>query len=262
VDDKRFDEFAKLLAVPASRRATVRSVTGGALAAMLGLLGRAGTDAKKKKGTGKSKKKSCSGFRKCGNKCCDKGKFCCDDARKLCCPKNAECCNIGSGTGSCCSPPNRCGKPWGNDAAPSVCCPPERQWFTATGIVRCCPSGTRSLGRGISSDDGPCCPEEKYCSTAQTGGKCCPDVAPICLNRSTGQCCDEANKCGTDCCGFGSVCCNGKCCPFGQICDGGTTCKCPTGVMQCGDTCCHAGAVGCEGSRCQNPCDLDNSCGG
>ena len=47
--------------------------------------------------------------------------------------------------------------------------PAHRQWFTTTGLVRCCPAGTRSLGTGITSDDGPCCPEEKYCSTSPTG---------------------------------------------------------------------------------------------
>jgi hypothetical protein len=262
MDDKRFDALAKFVGEPTTRRSTVHSLIGGAFGVVLGLLGLAESEAKKNKGKDKGKKKKrCSGGRKCGKNCCGKSQFCCDDARKVCCPDGAECCNPGSGTGSCCPAPNRCGKPWGNDAAPNECCPPERQWFTTTGLVRCCPTGTRSLGMGISSDDGPCCPEEKYCSQSLTGGRCCGDLAPICVDRSRGQCCAEADMCGTDCCGFGEECCNGKCCPFGQICDNGT-CKCPSGQNQCGDTCCRGEFYGCEGSRCLNWCDLHPPCGG
>ena len=174
MDDKRFDDFARILGGPASRRSTVRSIGGGALGAVLGLLGLADIEAGKKKGKGKGKgkdkkKKRCSGSRKCGKHCCGNGTFCCDDARKVCCANGSECCNPGSGTGSCCSSPNRCGRPYGNDAAPYECCPPERQWFTTAGLVRCCPAGTRSLGTGISSDDGPCCPEAKYCCDVSHG---------------------------------------------------------------------------------------------
>ena len=112
VDGKRFDDLAKLLAGPASRRSTVRSASG-ALGAMFGLLGLTESEAGKKKGKGKGKKKKkgCSGGRKCGKACCGKGQFCCDDARRVCCASGSECCNVGSGTGSCCAPPGRCGKP-------------------------------------------------------------------------------------------------------------------------------------------------------
>jgi hypothetical protein len=243
VDDRRFDEIAKLLAGSVSRRSTVRSASS-ALGAMFGLLGLTESEAGKKKGKrkGKGKKKRCSGSRKCGKACCGKGQFCCDDARKVCCADNAECCNLGSGTGSCCSPPNRCAKPIGNDAAPFECCPPERQ-FTGFGVIRCCPGGTRSLGTEISSDDGPCCPEGKYCSTSQTGGKCCPDVAPICLNRGTGQCCNEDAACGTTCCSgeFGD-CCNGQCWDSNQ---GPWT--------PCGSFCCWKGTECCAGGVCCDP---------
>jgi hypothetical protein len=260
MDDSRFDELTKGLGA-ASRRSLVAAAGAAALAA---LFGREGVDEavarrKKRKGKGKNKKKDRGVPEPCGGETvCTAGSFCCDDQQELCCAPGSECCNPGAGTGSCCPSPNRCGRPWGNDNAPFECCPPERQWFTYTGIVRCCPEGTRSLGTGITSDDGPCCPEEKYCGQFE----CCGDLAPICVNQSTGRCCTEADKCGTDCCGFNQPCCNGRCCSFGQICDGGA-CKCPSGVLQCGDTCCHAAAVGCEGSRCLNQCDLDPyGCGG
>ena len=254
MDGERFDALVRGFGGRVPRRGALRLL---AVAGPVGLLGLADGEARRRK----KRKKRKEPPEPCGAATCASGRFCCDDEREVCCANGSECCNPGPGTGSCCPSPNRCGRPYGNDAAPNECCPPERQWFTTTGLVRCCPAGTRSLGTGITSDDGPCCPEEKYCSTSPTGGKCCGDSAPICVDRSAGRCCTEADKCGTDCCGFGRTCCNGKCCPFGQICDGGA-CKCPSGVRQCGDTCCHAAAVGCEGSRCLNWCDLNPPCGG
>jgi len=254
MDGRTFDAWLRSLTE--SRR----SLLGGLLVAAAGWNVVAHAADAKHKGKGKKHKKKHQ-QETCGHTACAAGQHCCDDQRGLCCSGGAECCNPGAGTGSCCAEPNRCGQPWGNDAAPSECCPPERQWFTSTGLVRCCPAGTRSLGTGISSDDGPCCPEQKYCSQAPTGGTCCGDLAPVCVDRSTGQCCTEAATCGTDCCGFGEVCCNGTCCTFGKICDGGT-CKCPAGVRECAGTCCPPTAVGCDGSRCLNQCDLDHNCGG
>ena len=290
MDDKRFDALAKFVGEPTTRRWAFRSLTGGAFGAVLGLLGLTETEAGKKgkkkrggggggggndgKGKGKGKKPSCSGLRKCGKRCCGKRQFCCDDARKVCCPDNAECCNVGPGTGACCSPPNRCAKPIGNDAAPSECCPPERQ-FTGFGVIRCCPGGTRSLGTEISSDDGPCCPEEKYCSTSQTGGKCCPDIAPVCLDRNTGQCCDEGNACGDTCCAppF-SQCCNGDCrhddfgpwtpcggtlcCWEGRECCAGGAC-CDPATQVCVPDCLGPGMPNCCPK--ENPGCCDNDCG-
>ena len=196
-----------------------------------------------------------------GDTVCTNGRFCCDDEREICCARGASCCNIGPGTGFCCPSPNRCGRPWGNDDAPSECCPPERQWFTTVGLVRCCPEGTRSLGTGITSDDGPCCPEEKYCSQDLTGGKCCPDVAPVCLDRATGSCCNEEAACGDSCCqGEFGDCCGGEC-RYSEM-----------GPWQdCGGFCCWAGATCCgegpngiccnDGLVCAIPCgDLPQAC--
>jgi hypothetical protein len=283
MDGKRFDTLARVLAArPASRRGMLRLLSGSALAPALAHLGLDAASAqgclaegapctsgdecclgrcKKRKGkrTGKC---SCPDSRECEDFCCPSGRFCCNPQDQIFCPDDAECCNVGDGTGSCCARPKKCAKPLDDETAPFECCSKERQWFTATGLVRCCREGTRSLGSAISSDDGPCCPEEKYCSDDPTGGKCCPDIAPVCVNKSKEQCCTEDQACGTKCCGFNQPCCQGKCCPFGQICDGGTTCKCPGEGLQCRDTCCHAAAVGCDGSRCLNQCDIDKNCGG
>ena len=256
MDALDFDDLTKRVGTSRSRRYALWAI-GGVLGGLLPAIPGESVDAGKKK---KRKKKK---GEKCGPVRCSLKQFCCDDLRGVCCTKQAAaCCNAAPGTGICCAKPNDCGKPWGNDSAPDECCPPERQWFTRTGIIRCCPTGTRSLGTGITSDDGPCCPEEKYCSTATTGGKCCGDLAPICLDKTTGECCSEANRCGSDCCGYGSVCCNGRCCPYGQICDGGV-CKCPVGEEQCGTSCCKGTFYGCDGNRCKLACDdSPYGCGG
>ena len=152
-----------------------------------------------------------------------RGKFCCNPEQGLCCSKkNASCCNPEAGQGTCCAEPKQCAKPIGNDAAPYECCPKERQWTTNVGLVRCCPAGTRSLGTGISSDDGPCCPEEKYCSERTTGGKCCSDLPPGLRQQVQGDVLHRGRQVRHEVLRFGQPCCNGKCCPFGQICDGGT----------------------------------------
>ena len=250
MDPLRFDRLTRGLGAASSRRTLV----GALLGAVPALLGLSQAEAQA----------TCPASRRCGEgKCCARGGVCCDPRRKLCCGKTAECCNPGR-TGSCCERPHHCAKPFGSDSARYVCCPKKRQWTSTTGRILCCPAGKRSLGTGISSDDGPCCPERKYCSLALTGGKCCPDFAPVCVNKATGQCCTEEKKCGTDCCGYNQPCCNGRCCPYGQICDGGTTCKCPPEVvLQCGDECCNPNVhVACEDGRCASQCDLDDNCGG
>jgi hypothetical protein len=303
MDADRFDALSRSLIEAPSRRSALRLLAGSALGGALGWLGHEAAEAGKKKrkkrkkgedkgGGGGSKKKKKKKNRNqeqppppepCGPASCSSGTFCCDDARGICCADGSECCNIGPGTGSCCSPPNRCGKPWGNDAAPWECCPPERQWFTNTGLVRCCPTGTRSLGTGITSDDGPCCPEEKYCSQSLTGGACCPDLAPICTDRATERCCTEEGRCGDTCCAppF-SECCNGKCrhadlgpwTPCGDSCClGGKSCCTNGGLAMCcdpGDVCpapCGSLSIACctpESFASGHCCDSDcgDNCGG
>jgi hypothetical protein len=237
VDGKRFDDLARAITEAVSRRSVLRGGTA-LIAGFLGQASIAGSEA------------ACSRARRCGKTCCKKSQFCCNPEKGLCCSGSAECCNPDAGKGTCCPSPKRCAKPIGKDSAPTKCCPRTRQWFTTTNRVRCCPAGTRSLGTGITAEDGPCCPEKKYCSDQPSGGRCCPSFSPVCVDPSKGLCCTKERKCGK------------KCCPYGQICDGGT-CNCQPGVRKCGDTCCHASAVGCEGSRCLNECDLSQyGCGG
>ena len=241
MDADRFDSLTRSLTVPGSRRRVLALALSGALASLLTREDAEAHNEREKcnkindtdkrqrcvEQARKHKKKHKKKSERCGPATCSSGTFCCDDARGVCCATGSECCNVGPGTGSCCPSPGRCAQPIGNDAAPYQCCPPERQWFTSVGLVRCCPTGTRSLGTGITADDGPCCLEAKYCSTSLTGGTCCPDVAPVCVNPATGQCCTAARACGTSCCNAGETCVGGQCCPSGRsICSG--VC-CPAG---------------------------------
>jgi hypothetical protein len=258
MDDGRFDAFTRALSDAESRRGVL-----GRLLVVAGILGSAAlpdaAEARKRKGKGRKKGKGKKKPRQreksppgeqCGSALCTDGRFCCDDQRAICCSPGDSCCNLGPGTGICCPSPNRCGRPWGNDNAPSECCPPERQWFTHTGVVRCCPPGTRSLGTGITSDDGPCCPEEKYCSQELTGGKCCGDLAPVCMNRATGRCCTPEGVCGNICCsGMFGVCCNGEC----RLTELGPW-------SPCGEFCCPGGKTCCTNGGQAICCDPDDVC--
>jgi len=178
MDDDRFDRLARLFGGARSRRSALRAMAG--LAGALGLAVEEGE-------AGRRRKRVCPRARRCGTRCCPNGKFCCDDKRGVCCAKGDGCCNPGPGTGTCCADPNRCAKPIGDDDGATVCCPTQRQWFTSTLRVRCCPKGTRSLGMYLHPDHGPCCPAANFCGTADSGG---------------GDCCDE----GYTCCG-GRMCC-------------------------------------------------------
>ncbi|MCC6314663.1 MAG: hypothetical protein IT337_11705 [Thermomicrobiales bacterium] len=235
MDPTRFDAIARVLASRPDRRSVLQAAIGGALAAALG--GASDAEAGKKNKKRKKKKSNCPQSRRCGKTCCGANKYCCNPKRGVCCAiMSQSCCNVGEGTGTCCSRPNTCGKPWGKDAADSVCCPEKRQWFTTAGLVRCCPAGTVSLGRGISTNGGPCCPQASYCGN-------------------------------NDCCGEGQVCCKhgpndkGRCCDK-HLCLGPGLCCAPGAEIFCPDTnphcafgprtCCKQGNiyVSCPGTTC------------
>ena len=258
MEDSRFDALTKRLGA-ASRRGLVGAAGVTALAALFGqeiekeALSKG--KGKRKKGKKGKKKKRKPGEPCGGETVCTGGRFCCDDERELCCNPGDSCCNIGPGTGSCCSPPNRCGRPWGNDNAPFECCPPEQQWVTSVGLVRCCPDGTEAI-QNFPVTTGPCCPEDSVC-----GDTCCPEDRPVCVDPVMGTCCTEDNACGDSCCqGLFGDCCNGECrnSEFGPWHD-------------CGDFCCWAETTCCgsgnngiccnEGLVCATPCgDLPHAC--
>jgi hypothetical protein len=136
------DRFAKALGASGSRRATLRVLTGAALATPFVGLGVRTADAKKK---GKKKKRrrakprpeTCAGDRPfvCGDGCCGGGfSQCCDDALdtsgKICAPASATCCPLSQGGGWC--------------GAGYACCPISTE--NPTGY--CCPIGTTCCQSG------------------------------------------------------------------------------------------------------------------
>ena len=139
VDDKQFDDFARILAGPTSRRATVRSIGGGALGAVFGssalpMQGRA-----KKEGQGQEEEDAPA----CANaarSAAARGSSVVMMSVRSAVPLTPSAATLAPAlvpAGS--SEPLR--KPWGNDAAPSECCPPERQWFTTRGWCAVAPPG-------------------------------------------------------------------------------------------------------------------------
>lgn len=228
MDGPNFDDLSRRVGTSLSRRRALWSL-GGVLGGLAAALPDAPDVAGKKKRKKKKKKKK---GERCGSVRCRANQLCCDPANGVCCSKRgASCCNPGPGTGACCAGPNRCGRPWGNDAAPFACCPPERQWFTSAGLVRCCPPGTKSMGTGITTNGGPCCPEANAC------GKTCCNTGQVCADPATGRCCSEAAVCGKTCCltEFCMACVNGTCqdtCPPCHFCNGSGAC------IDCGEGCC------------------------
>jgi hypothetical protein len=241
MDKAHFDELTRRLGGAISRRALARDL----VAAVVALRGAVDLEADASARVGaRQKKKRCPASRQCEAGCCPRRRVCCDPTSLTCCAKGDECCNVGPGTGSCCRRPNRCGVPYGQDAAPQDCCPPERQWLTTTGIVRCCPEGTRSLGTGVSTNGGPCCPDAAYC-----GGACCA-AGSVCVDPASQRCCAPEQVCGASCCAGGD-CCNGECCPSAQSCWGcvGGACQYLCGGNQycTSGVCKDCGPYGCGG---------------
>ena len=224
MDDRRFDDLIRAVGGMPSRRDALRAFVAAGLAAVVA--GETTEDSE----AGTRRRRACRGARKCDGRCCPKRTFCCDPKRETCCADGDECCNPGHGTGSCCTRPSRCGKPYGDDGGDRVCCPPKRQFLTTTGLVRCCPPGTQAL-EGVTAEAGPCCPEERFC-----GDTCCNE-GTYCADRETKTCCGESQEiCDTT--DKGKVCCTkGSCC---KLRDGKTYCcnRPQDGCPQCKVTCC------------------------
>jgi hypothetical protein len=258
MDEQHFDELARTVAGGlAPRRAVLRLLGGGVLASVLAAVGQAGVAAetcldegavchtsdqcclrhcKKRKGhrTGKC---SCPASRQCETFCCPEKRFCCNPQDNICCPNAATCCNPGDGTGSCCAAPGACAHVYGDNCTetacdptsggPTVCCPPKRTFTGSGGVPICCPAGTVALGT-VTTNGGPCCPEDAVCN-----GTCCA-AGSVCLG---GSCCAVTAACGSQCCPTNACwgCVGGTCkplCTSNQYCAGGTCKDC--GQWGCG----------------------------
>jgi hypothetical protein len=195
MDDSRFDALTRGFTNARSRRGALSALLGGTL----GLLGLAGTTAKKSKSNGEGMKKSCPSCRKRkAGKC--KGK----KADGTACENGGQCHN-----GSCISPAQAAPPPPGDDSSP----PP---------LSRTCPAG--NCNPHLVNSCGPRCVcldigGEGVTHRCLTAGTCSADICTetscergcTCINPggvksrcvSVGECpseqCESDNDCGPDC---------------------------------------------------------------
>jgi hypothetical protein len=235
MDGTRFDAFARMLTSPTDRRATVRAVVSGTLAAIAAVASDA--DAKKKK------KKKCKGNKKkCGKKCIPRD-ACCSDRD---CPTDWDCvnrvCRVIAGTcqpndGTCPAQDVECGIGLGCDCFP-----------TARG-VRC---GAR-IAESACGD----CNDDADCRANGYGAD------TFCVNGA--NCCDTpgVGHCARSC----TVCVGNNDCPKSCLCGDrpeSETGRCVEKEGPCGASCAEDGncpathrcvaVPGCAGLRCRRRC--------
>ncbi len=251
MDEKRFDQLARLLGGVGGRREALKALMGGSLAGALGVFGL--SDAEAKKGKGKDKKRGDKGRGKGderkGNTGKDKGKEKKGRnsgrgrvKRQLNTRAAAPCAsgNLGatcSGDGDCCTTGNlRCHQ------GTCQCNPP---------LNRTCP-GNQVCGRQ----------ENANCSSQGADPSCCPgEVCGYKNNGNATRCCSGAG-CAT-CANCADGCCDGgTCVPFaqqgnGQCGTGGKACE-PCGTSQA----CNKQTGVCEGVTPTCPADKPHRCNG
>jgi hypothetical protein len=209
MDGSRFDALVKSLGV-ASRRGLVAGTGAVALSAVFGRGGPKTALAMKKKGKGKGKKKKkgCRGQR-CGAACIP-AKACCTSAQQG--TWIAEGATVG-----------QCGLCLGGRVTkdPVDCLLIDPDGCTVCDdSFACVPAPDGTLCEGCGRCNGGLCenPDEaKQCGD----NTCCPETKPVCVDQTTGLCCEERRACGSKCCkddsGFGlqdgETCTREGCCP-------------------------------------------------
>jgi hypothetical protein len=230
MDEHRFDDIARAASAIGSRRAALRAIAGGILAAVLpaaaaGKKGRHGhdrADARRPR-QGPSRPRCEKGEILCGGAClgpCENGQR---RDRRTC-----EC--------RCTGRPCRDGKVFDPITCDCVCPDGMKECDgSCVGADRCC-AGERQCSSGGCVPAGACCHDERQCAN----GRCVPEV-------------------GTDCCPGERICDNRFCIPGDQCCfvterdcpDG--TCipkdACCLGQRRCADGTCVADDACCPGQR-------------
>jgi hypothetical protein len=238
-DGRRFDDLLRSLTD--SRR----SLLGGSLAALAGLLGMATVEAKKKK-----KKKPCK--KKCSDGCCTK-KFgkCIKEAQQTPtqCGTDGEICrNNCGGSGSCkdecttCCAGDECvdsgqqsNEQCGIGGQDCFACPPG-QACNAPGPGCCARKGEECGSNGVA-----CCPTSVGVYACEDNRCCAPNHSPLCTEDS--DCCDEEDVCNDGFCGR----------PQGAACEPGAT-WCVPGLD------CNPTTLTCGPQDCTTPCAEQGQC--
>jgi hypothetical protein len=142
MSDQSFDELAKALAAPLSRRHAVKLVAAAAGGTMLSLMG-ARTAAAVDPGRCRNAGTICRQSSECCSQLCDSttGRCVCraprvNDRGRCVCPSGTTTCGDVSEFSQCCAPEQCCEN--------SFCCGPNSQCSTCDpfGFTTCCPTGT------------------------------------------------------------------------------------------------------------------------
>lgn len=217
MDSSTFDKLTRRFA--GSRREALAALGLGALVALGGI---ADGEARKRKPKKNKTKKHCKS--RCAGTCCKQG-----TAGALLFPEDGFGC---------------------------TCCPKDRIWRGSTGVKRCCALGTRAVA-GLTTNGGPCCPEENFCN-----GECC-NSGYVCKDGQCTETCAEREVAAQ--LKTGAVARRGEVTVENVPCDwpGNAQQACITGYM-CTDrfVCCRAEETPCGGSPGQRGacCTADEVC--
>lgn len=197
MDNRQFDDLARLLATGMSRRRVLQVLLGGAGAGLLALIGLDwGKNSYATAGPSAAPTSAYHVFVPLVQKACSVASTC---ANKVFCSADQVCRCIKSAEG-----PILCGKvPDCNILhckTSADCASLGPGYFCDTPNSGCCSDG--ELQRCIAPCIPPGCPPERTC-----GSNCCPE-GQVCVGTT---CCPTAQACGTTCCPTGNNCVNGKC---------------------------------------------------
>jgi hypothetical protein len=227
LDDKRFDQLARMVGKGASRRSIIKGLLGLGGSAIAGTVVTNDADARfvgTRPTIPPPPPPACpSGQAKCNGICCPYGRcfdgVCCPDAGSTrcgagCCPAGRQC----TTDGDCC--------PAGQDACGAICCP-DGTCARSGNTDICCVVTAQNPGAFLCGLE--CCASELQCCD----GECCP-AGTVCLTRLFPEgpfveeeiCCPIARTCDNRCCPEGQVCCPGT--AGNLVCFAGTACPTTT----------------------------------
>ena len=229
MDERWFDGWTKTMAVAGSRRATLRALAGGVLAAGLARLGLAEAAAACKK-----KGQACDEDQECCGKRCKHGKCLCSKVGKGC--KNSDDCCSSDGVAGTCS------------GATKTCCRLPNEPCQQNN--HCCFEGSRCEAHAGGGRKRCCLGQGEFCDFDGGSEACCNGL--VCDAAGTGRCvvpgtiyCLHARQaCQNDahCCGS-LECCSENCCNSVQFCGEMRCCVMPYGDCEYWSDCCFGAGI-------------------